>query len=326
MTFSSLLQNVQIGSCNGHRGSFGGRAAGELSWPLTSQTMTHTVPNPSTQHTNCCQSQATRICTAVRPTLDVPQWAPSWCGPRILLIKSIHVRTTGRTKLKQNTCNPAEGKVSKRSRSFAVTHSTPDDVWTHTVHRPVCPRMGRDSSVGIATRYGVAGPRIEPRWEGEFSRWAMGPLCTMGNRSLSRGKSGQTVALTNHHHLAPRLKNEYSYTFTPFSEPSGPVIGWTLPFYYSVLPDPYKSWYFKICIRVRSSARRWEDNIKMDLQEVGWGMDRIDLVHDGERWQELVNAVMSLRVPQNVGNFLTSWEPVSFSRRTVLHGISEYFK
>jgi len=44
----------------------------------------------------------------------------------------------------------------------------------------------------------------------------------------------------------------------------------------------------------------------MDLQEVGWGIDRIDLVHDGERWQELVNAVMSLRVPQNVGNFLTS--------------------
>jgi hypothetical protein len=44
--------------------------------------------------------------------------------------------------------------------------------------------------------------------------------------------------------------------------------------------------------------RRWEDNIKMDLQEVGCGgMDRIDLVQDRDRWWVLVNAVMNLRVP-----------------------------
>jgi len=35
----------------------------------------------------------------------------------------------------------------------------------------------------------------------------------------------------------------------------------------------------------------------------------------------LVNAVENLRVPYNVGNFLTSWEPVSFSRRTLHHGV-----
>jgi len=36
-----------------------------------------------------------------------------------------------------------------------------------------------------------------------------------------------------------------------------------------------------------------------------------------------LNAVMNLRVPLNVGNFLTSREPVSFSRRTLLHGTSK---
>ena len=30
--------------------------------------------------------------------------------------------------------------------------------------------------------------------------------------------------------------------------------------------------------------RKWEDNIKMDLLEVGWGMDWIDLAHDRDRW------------------------------------------
>jgi hypothetical protein len=44
--------------------------------------------------------------------------------------------------------------------------------------------------------------------------------------------------------------------------------------------------------------RTWEDNIKMDLQEVGWGgMDWIELARDRDRWQALVNAVMNLRVP-----------------------------
>jgi hypothetical protein len=52
---------------------------------------------------------------------------------------------------------------------------------------------------------------------------------------------------------------------------------------------------------------RWEDNIKMDLQEVGWGdMDWIDIAQDRDRWRALVSAVMNLRVPQNAGNFLTS--------------------
>jgi hypothetical protein len=44
--------------------------------------------------------------------------------------------------------------------------------------------------------------------------------------------------------------------------------------------------------------RRWEDNIKMDLQDVGCGgMDWIELAQDRERWRALVNTVKNIRVP-----------------------------
>jgi hypothetical protein len=46
------------------------------------------------------------------------------------------------------------------------------------------------------------------------------------------------------------------------------------------------------------STHRWEDNIKMDLQEVGCGVtDWIELAHDRNRWRAIVNAVKNLQVP-----------------------------
>jgi hypothetical protein len=52
---------------------------------------------------------------------------------------------------------------------------------------------------------------------------------------------------------------------------------------------------------------RWDYNIKIYLQKVGWRvMDWIDLAQDRERWRALVNTVMKFLVPSNEVNFLTS--------------------
>jgi hypothetical protein len=49
---------------------------------------------------------------------------------------------------------------------------------------------------------------------------------------------------------------------------------------------------------LRRPRRRWVDNIRMDLGEVGWGnVDWIGLAQDGNRWRALVNLVLNLRVP-----------------------------
>jgi hypothetical protein len=44
--------------------------------------------------------------------------------------------------------------------------------------------------------------------------------------------------------------------------------------------------------------RRWVDNIKMELREIGWAsMEWIDLAEDRDQWRALVNTVMNLRIP-----------------------------
>jgi hypothetical protein len=44
--------------------------------------------------------------------------------------------------------------------------------------------------------------------------------------------------------------------------------------------------------------RRWKDNIKMDLREIGWGgMDLFHVAQDRDQWRALVNTVMNLGVP-----------------------------
>ena len=70
--------------------------------------------------------------------------------------------------------------------------------------------------------------------------------------------------------------------------------------------------------------RRWVDNIRMALQEMRCGnVDWIGLAPVRGRWRTLLSAVMNLQFPQNPGNFLTSCKTVSFSRRTLHHGVSK---
>jgi hypothetical protein len=61
----------------------------------------------------------------------------------------------------------------------------------------------------------------------------------------------------------------------------------------------------------------------MDFREIGWGdMGWIDLAQDWDQWRTLVNTVMSLRVPLNVGKLLSSFATGGFLRRAQLHGVS----
>jgi hypothetical protein len=79
--------------------------------------------------------------------------------------------------------------------------------------------VGRDSSVGIATRYGLDGPGFESRWGTRFSAPVQtGPGAHSASYTMVTGffpgikRPGRGV---HHPHLAPRLKKESSYTSTP---------------------------------------------------------------------------------------------------------------
>jgi hypothetical protein len=68
---------------------------------------------------------------------------------------------------------------------------------------------------------------------------------------------------------------------------------------------------------------RWENNNKIDLRKVGWdSTDWIDLAQDKDRWRALANTVINLRVLQNSIKFLSDVRRVSFSGRSLLHGVS----
>jgi hypothetical protein len=61
----------------------------------------------------------------------------------------------------------------------------------------------------------------------------------------------------------------------------------------------------------------------MNLKEMAWGgMDWFELAQDRDQWRALVNTIMKIRVPQNVGIFLSISETGGFSRQTQFHGFS----
>jgi hypothetical protein len=71
------------------------------------------------------------------------------------------------------------------------------------------------------------------------------------------------------------------------------------------------------------TRRRWSDNIRMDLVEVGWGdVDLIGLAQERDRWRVLVNSVLSLRVPQNAGKLLSVQITMDLLSSVQLHGVS----
>jgi hypothetical protein len=62
-----------------------------------------------------------------------------------------------------------------------------------------------------------------------------------------------------------------------------------------------------------------KNNIRMNLREMKWEVvDCIHLAQDSDQWQSLVNTVTNLQVPEKVGNFLTTWATLSFSRTASL--------
>jgi hypothetical protein len=61
--------------------------------------------------------------------------------------------------------------------------------------------------------------------------------------------------------------------------------------------------------------------LKWIFEKLNGGIDWIDLAQDRDRWRALVNTVMNVQIPYNAGNFLSILEHVSFSGRTLLHGV-----
>jgi hypothetical protein len=69
--------------------------------------------------------------------------------------------------------------------------------------------------------------------------------------------------------------------------------------------------------------RRWVENIKMDLVEVGWGdMDWIGLTQVRKRWRALVNSVLNLRVPWNAAKLSSGLATSDLSSSVQLHIVS----
>jgi hypothetical protein len=71
------------------------------------------------------------------------------------------------------------------------------------------------------------------------------------------------------------------------------------------------------------TRRRWLNNIRMDLGEVGWvDVDWIGLAQDRNRWRVLVNSVLNLRVPRNAGKLSSGLTSSGLSSSAQLHTVS----
>jgi hypothetical protein len=116
-------------------------------------------------------------------------------------------------------------------------------IWSdvHTRLSLVCtnyfiPLVGRDGSVGIATRYGLDGPDIESQWGARFSTPVQAgseahPVsCTMGTGSFPGGKAAGAWRWPPTPSSADVKERVEPYLYSP-SGPSWPVVGWTLLYF-----------------------------------------------------------------------------------------------
>ena len=116
-------------------------------------------------------------------------------------------------------CRPGSGSddscilfcaVCQANGEWYVTYAESDSFFTSSV----VVKPGRDSSVGIVTRYGLDGPGIESRWGARFSSsvqiipGAHVASCRMGAGFLFAGPKGRGASLTTNSHLVRRLKKE----------------------------------------------------------------------------------------------------------------------
>ena len=93
--------------------------------------------------------------------------------------------------------------------------------------------VGRDSTDGIVTHYGLDGLWIELRWKRDLQPLQVNPGVHLGSHTMSTGSfsggySGRGATLTTHCHITPSLKKDYIYTSTPLV-PLWEVINWNLP-------------------------------------------------------------------------------------------------
>jgi hypothetical protein len=71
------------------------------------------------------------------------------------------------------------------------------------------------------------------------------------------------------------------------------------------------------------TRRRWVHNIRMDLLGLGWGdVDWIGLAQDRDRWGDLVNSILNLRVPKNAGKLSSVLTICDLSKSVQLHRVS----
>jgi hypothetical protein len=74
---------------------------------------------------------------------------------------------------------------------------------------------------------------------------------------------------------------------------------------------------------LRRPRRRWVNNIRMDLVDVGWGdVDYVGLAQSTNRNRALANSVLNLRVPQNAGKLSSAYRIESLSSSAQLHRVS----